>query len=134
MRNLLAKKWRCLGGDADPGCIFEDPGVDETSAKNDGFAVLQLDGVVGSGNDGSAGVHLHGHGLGDYLLNMALPSFGEKFGFGEKAAVGVDVDQAIVEQRFERFEILEGFGLIPGVLERENMRFRVATYVLGTKR
>ena len=120
----LSPDRRSLSSNTYPRSTFQYPGVHKATAPNDGLAVLKFIRLVGSRDNRRASKNLHKHGLSDDLLHVLRFHMGEKIRFVHQRSISVDIDQGIVEERIERFQILKCFRLIPGVFEREYPRPR----------
>ena len=110
-----------LGSDADPCGSLQHPRVHEPTTTNKGAAVLKLARLVGSGNDGSLTEKLHRHGLCHDLLQMRRFHMRQKFWLRHQGAIGIDVHDGVVEDRTQRFQVFECFGLIPRMFECQNL-------------
>src|SRR5712692_7465138 len=64
----LVQDRSCVGGDADPVSVFQDPGIDKALATNVGLAVAAAFGGKDSDGDGGLTVDVHGHRFGSDLF------------------------------------------------------------------
>ena len=79
--------------------------------------------AIDSRHHRTASVHVRRHRLVHNLIRMqcGLSHAGNKLGLVHQSTVVIDLDQAGIEQRFQRFRVLMLFGKIPGILRGRDL-------------
>ena len=124
--------WNLFGGDesavagyAAPDAVATDPGVGVTGADYVVLAFVGAGFAVDAVDDGGVVVDVDGHAFVEEVVGFLFGS-GDPlhvFGFVHDGAVVVDVDEGVIDEVGDFFDLLIGFGLVPGAFELADLDF-----------
>jgi len=114
-----------LGGDAAPETVAADPGVGVAGADDVFFAFVRAGLAIDAVDYGGIAVHVDGHAFVEEVVGFLLGG-GDPFhvfGFVHEGAVVVGIDEGVVNEVGDFFDLLIGFGLVPGAFKLADLDF-----------
>jgi hypothetical protein len=114
-----------VAGDAAPDAAVADPGVGVARADDVFLAFVGAGFAVDAVDDSGVGVDVDGHAFVEEVIGFLIGGGDpfEVFGLVHDRAVVVDVDESVVDEVGDFFDLLVGFGLIPGAFELADLNF-----------
>ena len=114
-----------VAGDAAPDAVAADPGVGVAGADDVFFAFVGAGLAVDAVDDGGVAVDVDGHAFVEEVIGFLFGGGDplQVFGFVHDGAVVVGVDEGVVDEVGDFFDLLIGFGLVPGAFELADLDF-----------
>ena len=125
MTKLFCGDQGAVAGDAAPDTVAADPGVGVAGADDVFFAFVGAGLAIDAVDDGGVAVDVDGHAFVEEVVGFLLGGGDpfQVFGFVHDGAVVVGVDERVVDEVGDFFDLLIGFGLIPGAFELADLDF-----------
>jgi hypothetical protein len=124
-RELFCGDEGAVAGNAAPDAVAADPGVGVAGAENVFFAFVGAGFAIDAVDDGGVAVDVDGEAfvveVVGFLIGGGDPL--QVFGLVHDRAVVVGVDEGVVDEVGDFFDLLIGFGLIPGAFELADLDF-----------
>ena len=124
---------RCLAGDTLPLAILANPSVGKTAGPDHRLSFDFDPLVVVAGNHGGVAVDVGLHSRVAQLLILIdfVSDVRQPLAPVHKASIDVGIGKWIPDQHAHSFDIMDGFGLVPGIFEGENSALVIVIVIVG---
>ena len=123
-----------MAGDAAPDVVAFDPGVGVARADDVFLSFVGAGFAIDAVDDGGVVVDVDGHAFVEEVIGFLIGSGDpiQVLGFVHEGAAVVGIDEGVVDEVGDFFDLLIGFGLVPGALELADLDFvGVGGFFLG---